>query len=197
MLYRTSSGAIAALEDACPHRLTPLSMGRLRGDTVECGYHGMTFDCAGRCVRIPGQQTIPAARKGAVLSGGREHGSRLDLDGRSGAGRSVNRLRPAAISRPELERRRRRRAADRLSLSQSRRQSVRSGACQLRASLDARQRLRRGRAGPYREARREASWSRGAGSSIRRQSRCSRNSATSPAMSIAGTTITTRRRASP
>ena len=63
VLYRTSSGAIAALEDACPHRLTPLSMGRLRGDAVECGYHGMTFDCAGRCVRIPGQPTIPALAK--------------------------------------------------------------------------------------------------------------------------------------
>jgi len=63
VLYRTSSGAVAALEDACPHRLTPLSMGRLQGDTVECGYHGMTFDGAGRCVRIPGQPTIPALAK--------------------------------------------------------------------------------------------------------------------------------------
>jgi vanillate O-demethylase monooxygenase subunit len=60
VLYRTSAGAIAALEDACPHRLMPLSMGRLKDDTIECGYHGMTFDCAGRCVRIPGQPHIPA-----------------------------------------------------------------------------------------------------------------------------------------
>ncbi len=58
-VYRTESGAPVALEDACPHRKLPLSMGRLKGDTVECGYHGMTFDCAGRCVRVPGQQRIP------------------------------------------------------------------------------------------------------------------------------------------
>jgi phenylpropionate dioxygenase-like ring-hydroxylating dioxygenase large terminal subunit len=59
VLYRTSAGSPAALEDTCPHRLTPLSMGRLRGDTIECGYHGMTFNCRGECVRIPGQQIIP------------------------------------------------------------------------------------------------------------------------------------------
>jgi phenylpropionate dioxygenase-like ring-hydroxylating dioxygenase large terminal subunit len=59
VLYRTGAGAVAALEDVCPHRLTPLSMGRLKGDTIECGYHGMTFDCRGQCVRIPGQAIIP------------------------------------------------------------------------------------------------------------------------------------------
>jgi vanillate O-demethylase monooxygenase subunit len=59
VLYRTSAGLPAALEDTCPHRLTPLSMGRLRGDTIECGYHGMTFNCRGECVRIPGQEIIP------------------------------------------------------------------------------------------------------------------------------------------
>jgi vanillate O-demethylase monooxygenase subunit len=59
VLYRTGAGSVAALEDVCPHRFTPLSMGRLKGDTIECGYHGMTFDCRGECVRIPGQAIIP------------------------------------------------------------------------------------------------------------------------------------------
>jgi phenylpropionate dioxygenase-like ring-hydroxylating dioxygenase large terminal subunit len=63
VLYRTSTGSIAALEDVCPHRLTPLSMGRLKGDAIECGYHGMTFDCRGECVRIPGQAIIPRNAK--------------------------------------------------------------------------------------------------------------------------------------
>ena len=44
VLYRRTDGAAAALEDACPHRKLPLSMGRIKGDTVECGYHGLTFD---------------------------------------------------------------------------------------------------------------------------------------------------------
>jgi vanillate O-demethylase monooxygenase subunit len=62
-LYRTRAGAVVALEDACPHRLAPLSLGRIKDDAVECGYHGMTFDCSGRCVRIPGQPKIPPSAK--------------------------------------------------------------------------------------------------------------------------------------
>jgi vanillate O-demethylase monooxygenase subunit len=49
-VYRTTGGGLVALEDACPHRKLPLSKGRIKSDTVECGYHGLTFDCAGRCV---------------------------------------------------------------------------------------------------------------------------------------------------
>jgi vanillate O-demethylase monooxygenase subunit len=62
-LYRLQNGEVAALEDLCPHRLAPLSMGKLKDDAVECGYHGMTFDCTGRCVRIPGQEIIPPSAK--------------------------------------------------------------------------------------------------------------------------------------
>ena len=63
VLFRTADGQVAALEDACPHRKLPLSMGRLRGDHVECGYHGMTFDATGTCVRAPGTQRIPPAAR--------------------------------------------------------------------------------------------------------------------------------------
>jgi len=59
VVYRTEAGAPVALDDVCPHRLAPLSMGRLRGDALECGYHGMTFGTDGRCIRIPGQPVIP------------------------------------------------------------------------------------------------------------------------------------------
>ncbi|OEY65946.1 aromatic ring-hydroxylating dioxygenase subunit alpha [Marinobacter sp. X15-166B] len=59
VVYRTSTGDVVAMEDLCPHRFLPLSMGRLKGDTVECGYHGVTFDCSGKCVRVPGQDMVP------------------------------------------------------------------------------------------------------------------------------------------
>lgn len=59
VMYRTEAGVPVALEDVCPHRYLPLSKGVLSGDAIECGYHGMTFDCSGRCVRIPGQDSIP------------------------------------------------------------------------------------------------------------------------------------------
>jgi len=52
-IFRGASGKYAALADACPHRKVPLSMGRVQGDDLECGYHGLVFDCAGSCVRVP------------------------------------------------------------------------------------------------------------------------------------------------
>ena len=58
VLYRTSEGKVAALEDACWHRLVPLSKGRLDGDQVVCGYHGLVFNAAGRCTHMPSQETI-------------------------------------------------------------------------------------------------------------------------------------------
>jgi vanillate O-demethylase monooxygenase subunit len=61
VLYRKADGAIAALRERCPHRAFPLSRGVLDGDTVTCGYHGLTFGPDGACVKIPSQQDIPAA----------------------------------------------------------------------------------------------------------------------------------------
>jgi phenylpropionate dioxygenase-like ring-hydroxylating dioxygenase large terminal subunit len=53
VMFRTSTGAIAALEDRCPHRFVPLSMGKRVGDTVQCAYHGLRFDAMGKCVEAP------------------------------------------------------------------------------------------------------------------------------------------------
>jgi vanillate O-demethylase monooxygenase subunit len=58
VLFRREDGVVAALEDACWHRLMPLSMGRLVGDTVVCGYHGLSFNSSGRCSHMPAQKTI-------------------------------------------------------------------------------------------------------------------------------------------
>lgn len=62
-VFRLEAGEVVALEDACPHRKLPLSKGRLKGDQVECGYHGLTFDCAGQCVWAPGAGRIPSNAK--------------------------------------------------------------------------------------------------------------------------------------
>ncbi|THH38125.1 aromatic ring-hydroxylating dioxygenase subunit alpha [Aliishimia ponticola] len=61
VMFRASDGRVIALEDRCPHRLLPLSKGKRIGDTVQCGYHGMTFDSAGKCVRVPGQTNLPSS----------------------------------------------------------------------------------------------------------------------------------------
>jgi len=59
VLYRAGDGRAAALEDRCCHRALPLSLGRVEGDNLRCGYHGLLFDTDGRCVEVPGQSTVP------------------------------------------------------------------------------------------------------------------------------------------
>ncbi len=61
VLFRRGDGTVAALADRCSHRHYPLSRGRIVGDRLQCGYHGACFDGAGKCVAIPGQESIPAS----------------------------------------------------------------------------------------------------------------------------------------
>jgi phenylpropionate dioxygenase-like ring-hydroxylating dioxygenase large terminal subunit len=65
VIYRTGDGKPVAFEDRCAHRRLPLSMGRLIDDRVECGYHGLVYDCTGACVKIPGQsrESIPTGAR--------------------------------------------------------------------------------------------------------------------------------------
>ncbi len=64
VLFRGASGRPAALADRCCHRAAPLSKGEVVGDSLRCGYHGLRFDHAGRCVEVPIQEQIP---KGAQV----------------------------------------------------------------------------------------------------------------------------------
>jgi vanillate O-demethylase monooxygenase subunit len=62
LMYRREDGVAVALENRCPHRSAPLSLGCLKGDNVECGYHGFTFSPEGDCVHAPSMQApLPAA----------------------------------------------------------------------------------------------------------------------------------------
>ncbi len=61
LLYRRADGMPVAIADRCCHRHAPLSMGRKEGDCVRCMYHGLKFDSSGRCVEIPGQESVPAS----------------------------------------------------------------------------------------------------------------------------------------
>jgi phenylpropionate dioxygenase-like ring-hydroxylating dioxygenase large terminal subunit len=61
VFYRQRDGRIVALEDRCPHRLAPLSMGQVEGDDLRCLYHGVKFNAAGECLEVPGSTTRPKA----------------------------------------------------------------------------------------------------------------------------------------
>ena len=68
LLYRRPDGTPAAMADKCLHRMVPLSLGKLDGDTVVCGYHGFAYAADGRCVRIPSQDRIGVNCRGAYLA---------------------------------------------------------------------------------------------------------------------------------
>ncbi len=59
VLFRDGDGTVCALEDRCCHRATPLRLGEVVPEGIQCGYHGLIFDGTGKCVMIPGQENIP------------------------------------------------------------------------------------------------------------------------------------------
>jgi vanillate O-demethylase monooxygenase subunit len=63
VLFRRDDGKPVALEDRCCHRQAPLSLGKLIGNIVECGYHGLQFDTTGKCVKVPSQDLVPKSAK--------------------------------------------------------------------------------------------------------------------------------------
>eukprot|EP00879_Flechtneria_rotunda_P018962 GHRR01019906.1.p1 GENE.GHRR01019906.1~~GHRR01019906.1.p1 ORF type:complete len:438 (+),score=101.97 GHRR01019906.1:287-1600(+) len=69
VIWRDGKGEWQVFEDRCPHRLAPLSEGRLdpAHGTLMCSYHGWQFDSTGQCTLIP-QIGDPAAMKVACSS---------------------------------------------------------------------------------------------------------------------------------
>ena len=69
VLFRDGDGTARALEDICPHRAAPLSLGFLRDGDLVCGYHGLSVACDGRAASMPGQDVsrFPRTRAFAVL----------------------------------------------------------------------------------------------------------------------------------
>ena len=53
VLFRDAAGQVHALEDRCPHRGVPLSLGSVQADAVQCIYHGLRFNGQGTCVHNP------------------------------------------------------------------------------------------------------------------------------------------------
>lgn len=53
VLFRDSSGQAHCLSNVCTHRGGSLAGGKMRGDCIECPYHGWLFNGAGQCTKIP------------------------------------------------------------------------------------------------------------------------------------------------
>jgi phenylpropionate dioxygenase-like ring-hydroxylating dioxygenase large terminal subunit len=53
VVYRAASGQVVCLSNTCAHRGGSLGHGRVRGERVECPYHGWQYDATGACRKIP------------------------------------------------------------------------------------------------------------------------------------------------
>jgi phenylpropionate dioxygenase-like ring-hydroxylating dioxygenase large terminal subunit len=53
--FRTTSGDVGLIADACPHRGASLFFGRNEEEGLRCVYHGWKFDVSGACVDMPSE----------------------------------------------------------------------------------------------------------------------------------------------
>jgi len=53
VLFRDSSGQAHCLANVCVHRGGSLAGGIVKGDCIQCPYHGWLYDGAGKCRKIP------------------------------------------------------------------------------------------------------------------------------------------------
>jgi phenylpropionate dioxygenase-like ring-hydroxylating dioxygenase large terminal subunit len=77
LIFRTGSGELRAMDAYCPHMRNYIPGGLapgtelrslLRGEGLECPFHGWRFDGRGRCSGLPqGQRTPPRVAAGARI----------------------------------------------------------------------------------------------------------------------------------
>ena len=69
VFYRGAQDHAVALEDFCPHRGAPLSLGFVKDGNLVCGYHGLEMGCEGKTIAMPGQRVrgFPAIRSFPVV----------------------------------------------------------------------------------------------------------------------------------
>jgi len=69
VFFRDGEGSPHALEDFCPHRGAPLSLGKVCDGALVCGYHGLAVAGSGRVVGMPGQKLggFPPVTRYAVV----------------------------------------------------------------------------------------------------------------------------------
>jgi vanillate O-demethylase monooxygenase subunit len=73
--YRDGEGRVAAVEDFCPHRGAPLSLGFIEDGKLVCGYHGLKMGSDGKTESMPKQRvqgfpcihTYPVEERGGFI----------------------------------------------------------------------------------------------------------------------------------
>ncbi|MFI1389631.1 aromatic ring-hydroxylating oxygenase subunit alpha [Streptomyces griseoaurantiacus] len=77
VLWRDLDGTLVCQTARCPHKGANIGDGRLKGNTVECPYHGFRFDAEGTCKVVPALGAgarIPASLKLRTYPVREQHG---------------------------------------------------------------------------------------------------------------------------
>lgn len=76
VVWRAEGGSIQVWEDRCPHRGMRLSFGFVRGDALNCLYHGWEYGAGASCRRIPAHPdlTVPNTIKANAFAAAEEGG---------------------------------------------------------------------------------------------------------------------------
>jgi nitrite reductase/ring-hydroxylating ferredoxin subunit len=64
--FRTTSGNVGLIQDACPHRAASFFFGRNEEEGIRCIYHGWKFDITGQCLEMlsePPESSFPSKVK--------------------------------------------------------------------------------------------------------------------------------------
>ena len=64
--FRTTSGQVGLIQDACPHRAASFFFGRNEEEGLRCIYHGWKFDINGQCIEMlsePAESSFPSKVK--------------------------------------------------------------------------------------------------------------------------------------
>lgn len=59
VLFKTGKNEFSMLDAICPHRGANLCNGRIKGNNIQCPYHGWEFDPDGTLVKVPSTKNIP------------------------------------------------------------------------------------------------------------------------------------------
>jgi len=53
VFWRDTAGRVNCLHDFCPHRGAALSIGKVKGDHLQCPFHGFQYESTGQCCLVP------------------------------------------------------------------------------------------------------------------------------------------------
>jgi cholesterol 7-dehydrogenase len=59
-VYRGQDGQIGVMDAYCPHLNANLAYGKVKGNNLECPFHGWQFNKEGKCAHIPYTDKLPA-----------------------------------------------------------------------------------------------------------------------------------------